>query len=382
MSSRRVQVQRVQWFVLGALTLVSLPAVASWTRWSLVVLPLAGLALALPGVLLLKAVRRNQPDFSFRRTFLGLSAAVTLSLTSLLGLTVYVLAYRAETHPLTVPLVTMVNGERRVLIQGMVHVGSEHFYESVVNDLQVAMDDGYDLFLEGVRPADPEATEWFNETVAGGGSLSDSYRSVSRACGVSFQLDYFSVLERAAAWRPEQYIFADVTTRQMLDEWNRLNPGAAWTQDSRTERAVEAEGDARWNPVEGLMQWVNTGDRWRGLVAGIVCRGILSRVLEEPAEPGVRSQIIQDFRNRHLVDRILSHANARVYVVFGAAHVPGVIKLLQERDRSWQVASVKWVHALTAPRHLEGLVESTVSVDLLDRAASDSDRQRSPQTLR
>lgn len=374
MSSRRVRVKQVQWFVLGALTLVSLPAVASWTRWSLVLLPLAGMALALPGVLLLKAVRRNQPEFSFRRTFLGLSVAVTLSLTSILGLTVYGLAYRAETHPLTVPLVTMVNGDRRVLIQGMVHVGSGSFYESVVNDLQVALDDGYDIFFEGVRPADAEATEWFNETVAGGGSLTANYRSLSRACGVSFQLDYFTAFERAAEWQPERFVFADVTKRQMLDEWNRLNPGASRTRDARTGPAGEAAGDSRGDPVDGVMRWVNTGDRWRGLVAGVVCRGILSRVLDAPEEPGMLSQVIQDFRNRHLVDQIVAHANDRVYVVFGAAHVPGVIELLQERDRSWQVASVKWVHALTAPRRLEGLVRSTVSTDLLDRIESVSGR--------
>ena len=371
------RVRQIVWFVLAALSLVSLPVVTSWTRWGLVVLPLVGMALALPGVLLLHAVRRNQPEFSLRRTFLGLSLAVTLTLTSVLGLTVYYLGYRAEADPLSVPLVTMVNGDRRVLIQGMVHVGSESFYESVVNDLQVALDDGYDLFMEGVRPADSESTEWFSETLAGGGSLSESYRSLSQACGVRFQLDYFSMLERAAAWRPEQYVFADVTTRQMLDEWNRLNPGRAWTLDRRTKRADETAGGAEGNRVEDFMHWVNAGDRWRGLVAGIVCRGILSRVLDGSADPGVRSQIILDFRNRNLVDRIVSNANDKVYVVYGAAHVPGVISLLQERDRSWQVASVKWVHALTVPRRLEALVESGVSGDPLDRTGSDSGRQRS-----
>jgi hypothetical protein len=377
MSSVRVRVHHIVWFVLAVLSLVSLPVVASWTRWSLVLLPLAGMALSLPGVLLLKAVRRNQPEFSPRRTYLRLSLAVTLSLISILGLTVYRMAYRAEANPLTVPLVTMVNGDRRVMIQGMVHVGSENFYKSVVNDLQVALDDGYDLFLEGVRPADPEATEWFNETLGGGGSLSESYRSLSQACGVRFQLDYFSLLEQAAAWRSDRFVFADVTTRQMLDEWNRLNPDRPWTPDRPMEPADETGGGTEGDPVEGLMQWVNTGDRWRGLVAGIVCRGILSNVLDGSTEPGLRDRVILDFRNRHLVDRILSHGNDKVYVVFGAAHVPGVMRLLQERDHTWQVASVKWVHVLTVPRRLEGLVESGVSADLLDRTGPESGPQAS-----
>lgn len=378
LSLRRVRVHRIVWSVLAVLSLVSLPVVTSWTRWALVLLPLAGMALALPGVLVLKTVRRNHLEFSFRRTYVGLSLAVTLTLTSGLGLTVYGLAYRAETDPLTVPLVTMVNGDRRVLIQGMVHVGSKSFFESVVNDLRVALDDGYDLFLEGVKPADPESNEWFSQTVAGGGSLSESYRSLSQACGVRFQLDYFSLIEGAAARRPERYVFADVTTRQMLDEWNRLNPGRAGTRNRQTERADETAGGTAGNPFADIMQWINTGDRRRGLVAGIVCRGILSRVLDRSAEPGVRSRIILDFRNRHLVERILSHPNPKVYVVFGAAHVSGVINLLRERDRSWQVASIKWVRVLTVPRHLEGLVESVVSADLLDLAGSDPGRGRSP----
>jgi hypothetical protein len=379
MGSRRVRVQQIVLFVLTVLSLVSLPVVTSWTRWALVLLPLAGMALTLPGVLLLRAVRRNQPRLAFRRTFLSLSLAMTLALTSALGLTVYYLGYRAEANPLSVPLVTMVNGNRRVVIQGMVHVGSASFYESVVNDLEVALDDGYDLFLEGVQPADPEATEWFNETFAGGGNLSASYRSLSQACGVRFQMDYFSMLDRASAGRPDRYIFADVTTRDMLDEWNRLSPGRGWTSDTQPKRSADMTSGTATNPVEAAVHWVNRGDRWRGLVASIVCRGILSRVLDGSEEAGVRRQIVVDFRNRHLVDRILSHAKDKVYVVYGAAHVPGVIHMLQQRDRSWQVASVKWVHALTVPRHLEALVETGASAGLLDGIGSVSDRQPSPE---
>ena len=44
----------------------------------------------------------------------------------------YYLAFRAENQPLIAPQVTLTDGQRTLVLQGMVHVGSEEFYKSVV----------------------------------------------------------------------------------------------------------------------------------------------------------------------------------------------------------------------------------------------------------
>lgn len=41
-----------------------------------------------------------------------------------------------DTHPATVPQVTLTHGSRQVVFQGMQHIGSEHFYKAVIYDVE------------------------------------------------------------------------------------------------------------------------------------------------------------------------------------------------------------------------------------------------------
>lgn len=52
-------------------------------------------------------------------------------LTGLVALPLWWLILQPALHPLTVPRITLGDGKRQVVFQGMVHVGSEQFYRSV-----------------------------------------------------------------------------------------------------------------------------------------------------------------------------------------------------------------------------------------------------------
>ena len=60
----------------------------------------------------------------------------------LISLPVYYLSFEVNAHPSALPHITLTNGTKTVVFQGMVHVGSEPFYKSVVYDLEKALSEG------------------------------------------------------------------------------------------------------------------------------------------------------------------------------------------------------------------------------------------------
>ena len=51
---------------------------------------------------------------------------------------------------------------------------------------------------------------------------------------------------------------------------------------------------------------------------------------------------------------LTKHPASKIYVTYGAAHLPGVIALLKGQDPQWRVTSAKWMRAIGTPEHLSG----------------------------
>ena len=68
---------------------------------------------------------------------------------------------------------------------------------------------------------------------------------------------------------------------------------------------------------------------------------------------GDMDPVVLDFRNRNLAMQLLADSRPKIYVTYGAAHLPGVMELMK-REPDWKVASVKWMRTIAAPEHLEG----------------------------
>ena len=65
-------------------------------------------------------------------------------------------------------------------------------------------------------------------------------------------------------------------------------------------------------------------------------------------------QVILDFRNRALARRIMRSPDDRIFITYGAAHLPGLVAELRKLDPEWAVGSVKWLRTIEAPEHIEG----------------------------
>lgn len=357
----RVRLQTVFWFVLAGAFLLGLPILLGWGWW----LPLALLAiaalLAVPSVWLLRKISPAAARRSSGTSWARAAAGWTLLLGILVAAPFYYLMIVTETRPATVPQVALTNGEKRVVFQGMQHIGSEHFYQAVIYDVEKAMSEGYVIYYEGVQTASPESRAFFeklSQDLVGGSDLSGTYKSIGEVCGMTFQLDYFRLLEADKAEHPERHIVADVDAIELKAEYERLmreDPAFAAPHTDDFQPKPPTSDNAIMLKVVG---WLKNGTPSQQALGGVACRGLFT--LTQPTgnePPGHFEPVILDYRNRALAQRITQSADGRIFITYGAAHLPGLVAELRKVDPRWRVGSVKWLRTIEAPEHLEGRLQ-------------------------
>jgi hypothetical protein len=348
----------IAWFVLACLFLLAIPVVFQLPIWVLGLVVLAAAILAGVYLLVRWLFSQRSPEFSAAWTYLTCFAAALLGLTALTALPVYYAAYMVQAAPTTMPLAKLTNGRKTVVFQGMQHIGSEEFYKSVGFDLEQALVDGYTLFYEGVKPSPdvPGADEWFSKTMVGGsGDLSKNYSMLADSCGIKFQLDYFKPMEAAIAANPERHLVADVTYADLKAEYERLVAADPAYADALAAEVVEGSSTDGVDPFSLFAMVHETGTKGQRRLAGIVCRGVMNFATSNAGgETTPKERIILDYRNKRLADFVVKSPADKIYITYGAAHLPGMLKDLQSIDPSWKVESVRWVRALSNPEELDG----------------------------
>ena len=352
----KLRISAILWFLLAAGFLLSLPVLLEISWMALVALAIVALVLAFPVAWLTRRFFAGQRAQHWRTSLFKAFAVLLFALSIAVTAPIFGLAVFTALRPLTVPQATLSNGQKTVVFQGMMHVGSEGFYKSVVYDLEQALADGYVLYYEGVT-ASPDGDKWFSDTLAGGGDLSTNYQQFSEICGLQFQLGYFQLLEADRAARPDRHVSADVSTADMMHEYQRLmasDPAfAAAVGQTKAPAPTEQEGGsfARLFSVLG-----NITPGQRDLV-GTACRGFLTYILGRKTAPDVLDPVILDFRNRQLASRIAADTHDKIYITYGAGHLPGLLRDLQADDADWQIKSVKWLRVIQPQEDLEGSLD-------------------------
>lgn len=357
-STWAIRLSTLLWAALLLCFLAGLPVLLGATWLSLPALLLLAALLALPMAWLWRRIWRPARTRRWSGTWLRSSTGIWFLLCGLAAAPVYWLAITTETRPAIVPTVTLSNGPRTVVLQGMQHVGAERFFQAVVYDLEKALADGYVLAYEGVADSDPEADAWFRQALTHGKDLGDSYRELGKTCGLTYQIDWFGPVVADAKAHPERHVTMDVNTRAMKQEYDRLmqsDPAFAAAMRQRDAEQKTEDDDDGSDIVTRLIAWQKAGDARQLTLAGTLCRGIMTYVMRRSSEGGGGDMdaVVLDFRNRHLATQLLADARPKIYVTYGAAHLPGVMALMQ-REPGWKVESVKWMRTIAAPEHLEG----------------------------
>jgi hypothetical protein len=345
------------WALLILVFLSGLPVLLAATWLALPALLVVASVLALGLAWAWRRLWRPAASRPWRGVWLRCSIGLWFLLCGLAAAPVYYLSVSTETSPAIVPTVTLSNGPRTVVLQGMQHVGVESFYKSVVYDAEKALAEGYTVIYEGVADGDPASVEWFRRTMSGGKDLGDSYRRLGKVCGLSYQIDYMGPLVADARAHPERHQTMDVTTSDMMREYTRLVQADPAFAAAMRDREKEADAEAAGPPdfVTGLIERQKDGNERQNALAGTLCRGIMTQVMRRSMENDRNplNPVVLDMRNRHLAAQLLADRRDKLYVTYGAGHLPGVIELLR-RDPAWQVKSVKWMRTIAAPQRLEG----------------------------
>lgn len=352
----KLRASTILWFLLGLGFLIGLPVLLGWALWLFLIVVAAAALLALPTAWAVRRLFAGQRRRGFAVGWAKAAVALACGLTILIAAPIYYLVTVTEARPAIVPQATLTNGSKTIVFQGMMHVGTERFYKSVVYDVEQAITDGYVIYHEGVRKSTPEGNAWLAHYLGGGGELADNYKLLARSCGLVFQLDYFSLIDEDMAEHPERHVAADVSSLDMKHEFDRLARGDPHFA-ARAEQFAAAlnSPDGAGASMASFVEWQKRGTASQKALAGIVCRGVMTMVIDwtiRGEQRGPLDPVIIDFRNRALAQRLLTDPRDRIYVAYGAVHLPGVIALLQRADPRWKVVSVKWMRTIEPPDRL------------------------------
>lgn len=344
----------VAWFVALAAFLISLPILVQASPLILAGIALVALVLGAPCAWIWRKIRRNSAR-GFVKPWLKTALAFLFVLGAAGAAPVLYFATVTQVTPALVPQATLSNGRRTIVFQGMQHVGTEQFYKSVVYDLEDALSQGDVLYYEGVKPSTGANDLWLARTVTGGADIGASYRTLGSLCGLQFQSDYFGMLGRDAGLHPASHVVADVDTAQLKAEYDRLmRSDPDFAAAMRARDAQPSSGAATMEPIVSFLRSGTDGQRE---IAGIMCRGFMTRAMTRAGSAQSRDELdklIVDFRNRALAARLLGDSHPRIYLTYGAKHLPGVLKLLQQSDPAWRITSLKWLRTIDSPERLEG----------------------------
>jgi hypothetical protein len=341
----QMRVSTILWFVAALGFMLTAPVLSSA---SLLAVPLIVVIATLLSLPLAWLWRRFVVAGHVRSAWLPTSVALSFLLAIILGAPVWYFASVTQLKPALVPQVTLTDGHKQIVFQGMQHVGAARFYENVVFDLEDALSRGYVLYYEGVSPSTPAIDRWFEQTATHGRDLTAAYRELGELCGLDFQNDYLRVVVQDSLAHPDRHVVADVNTAQLKQEYDRLmrvDPTFAGAMAKKVE-APNTDG------LDRIVAWLRHGTAGQRDLAGIICRGFMTRAMTNANDATQRQDLdplILDYRNRVLAGRLLAEPRQRIYVTYGAKHLPGVFALLKQADPHWRVASVKWLRTIDSP---------------------------------
>lgn len=339
-----IRLHTLAWVALVVLFLIGLPML-------LAVSPLVPAAVFACGALLAVGMRwlwlRMRGRARTRRALGAAAAAGGLLLTGLTALPLYWLVLQPALNPLLMPRVTMTDGRRTLVFQGMAHIGSALFYRSVAFDMLRAREAGSVLYFEGVLGGTPEAKAWFDTAVGAGVGLNEDYARIARVCGLHFQNDFLNALIRDSGPHPERTVDADVSETEMMLEWQRLVAQTPQLADDLARAHAGAEGGpSGLDRVADMLDRV--GPRQQPFV-GAACRGLITYALGRPESPDVLNPVVLDFRNRKLAERVMASPADALYLVYGAGHLPGFVEELRRLDPAWKISGATWSTAIQSP---------------------------------
>jgi hypothetical protein len=226
--------------------------------------------------------------------------------------------------PATLPKITISNGEKTVIFQSMMHIGSPQFYDDIQSDMESMQGRDYVFFYEWVRPGTPESIEKLGQLM--GMSISESM----------YQL--FADIGWLSTQKPETFLGIlpstniDLSTDEIIALAGEENIAAPENVTPNSLLEVFEKQYPTFNPLQKK-------------IVRVMSRGMLNILLKTYQNPALTEElkknipvfsIILDKRNDLLADAITWSPVPNIYIHYGALHYAGVLTRLREKDSRWQ----------------------------------------------
>ncbi len=236
--------------------------------------------------------------------------------------------------PATVGRYELSNGKQTVIFQGVAHIAVPDLYNTIEADLRARTQEDYVLYYEGIQPGKAENVQKL-AVMVGSKFTQNSYPQVAKALGLEAQDQ-----QRFINIQKDRAQVADMTVDEFVAAYEHrfgpidlpaLNPAQAHKNAETPDHfaafannmaAYSAEEQAKIQPIaHALMS---------------VMLHLAPRIMAHQK----LFQVALDTRNEHVVKQILANPqDTKIYLLYGDAHLPGVLKGLQAHDASWKMHS-------------------------------------------
>lgn len=240
---------------------------------------------------------------------------------------------------------TLTNGDKTVVFQSMTHIGLPSFYKAVGEELVDYRSKGYSIFLEGLghyddkklkkgTPRYAEVVNKYNELVAKTNQdylkqlINTKYVRQGDAMAIYYSYD-------------DRYIdFTTEELKQSIEVSLRDKKG----NETDKEKIKELYSDTLGNHNEAYKQLMNNE---RSFILSsnlndfflftVVDNYIMPTLRKLMNLPNLDADVTMAARNKKISDAIISSANKKIYIVYGALHFNGVFDNLKKNDQKWEI---------------------------------------------
>lgn len=200
-----------------------------------------------------------------------------------------------EKNQILVPSVTLRRGERLLVLLGMLHVATQHFFKIILSRLETCENAGFLVLYEEVE------------------GIPSAEKS---------KLDM---------------LFKGLQKYNLYSQLDCILPRSSWKSADCVDQLIENDTGAGVAQDEGNDEDMNDPKKY-------ICNILLPQ-LENPIQNIPNFEVVINQRNQFAVNIILSYVEKNNVVSFwGCAHLPGMINLLEQAG--FKLENIEWNKAL------------------------------------
>ena len=247
--------------------------------------------------------------------------------------------YQNHISPAKLPVHTLSNGQQTIIFQTMSHIGSEEFYNWVIETIRENKIRGAVLYYEGVWPGSDENSEDFNKAI-----WIDFtpwlYENFSKLYGVRSQdNNEFLNIENNLDYNIDLNLdqIMDLYKAKTQSEEIKSPPLLANGEVQDLNKDVIERLSSLSQKQLTLLKYIN-----QGLLNFMIKHEWLRNFLvAKLANQDIFTVILED-RNKHLVQELLIRNDEKVIILYGLMHFNWVYDLLKQQDSSWEIINTRY----------------------------------------